>query len=193
MPEAFAQLGQVFSGPGGLGNILKTALTGAGLVGNIMTQQKQNAALNRINYYQKNPAAAAQVIRSLTQPLSQGLTQDVGNNVQGYLGERGLSQSPNITAEVLSQSLAPYQQQNQQTAMQEFMNLLNPANARYGTPSDLSSLFSLWKPAPATGAGPASGGGGNAPTPPFVPQGTDVQSDSPIDIYGGYSGGGVNS
>jgi hypothetical protein len=202
--DAFAQLGQIFqnsSGGANWGNIAKTGLTGFGLIGNILAQQKQNAALNRIAYYQKNPAAAAQQINSLTQPLSQGLTQDVGNNVQGYLAERGLSGSPNVTAEVLAQALAPYQQQNQQTATQEFMSLLNPAGATYGKPGDLSSLLKLWSPATAISS-PTAGPGGQAYNPiyggqPGTPPTFNLPSNNPgappdidaspgLDLFGSY-------
>ena len=201
MADAFAQLGKIFTNPasagGGAnwGNIAKTGLSGFGLIGNILAQKKQEDALNRISYYQKNPAAAAAMVRSLTQPLSLGLTQDVGNNVQGYLAERGLNQSPNITAEVLSQSLAPYQQQNQQQALQEFYNLLNPAGATYGKPMDLTSLMSLFKPLPASSTpAPGTTAGTTPPTFPtdsFSYPGVDPNatygSDSNIDpmaVYG---------
>jgi hypothetical protein len=183
MPQAFGQLGQIFSS-----NPLGGGLGLFGLIGNIMAQQKQNAALNKISYYQNNPAAAAKVISSLTQPLTMGLTQDVGNSVQGYLGERGLSQSPNITAEVLSQSLAPYVQQNQQQAEQEFMGLLNPAGATFQQPANLAPLMKLLYPNP-TGYG---GGVNPGVTPGTTPQtfpGNDYGQPAWGDYYGGSTGG----
>jgi hypothetical protein len=170
-------------------------MTGSGLIGNIMQQKQQNDALNRIKTMQ-NPANASRMIQQLTQPLNSGLVSNVGNSVQGYLGERGLSQSPNITANVLGQSLAPYEQQNQQLALQQFMALLNPTGSSYGKPADLTSLMSLFKPQPSVGANPAGGGtsgpfsypGGSGPggTPPFM--GTDSISDSPIDSSSTYGG-----
>src|ERR1700741_2348097 len=57
-------------------------------------------------------------VRAATQPLSLGLVQDVTSQVSGTLAERGLSQAPGIQATELATALAPYQQQNQQTALQ---------------------------------------------------------------------------
>lgn len=165
--DAIAQIGQAFSklvtnpaSAGGglnLGNILKLGLTGAGTVGDIVSTMKQNQALNKILYYQKNPAAASAAVASMEQPLSQGLTQEVGNNVQGYLAERGLAQSPEETAAVLGQALAPYQQQNQTSAENLFEDTLNPAKAGFGTPSDLTNLLKLWFPSGTATPGMPSG------------------------------------
>jgi hypothetical protein len=160
-----SSLGSAFSGPGGLGNILKTVLTGGGLLGNFLSQRQQQGALNQELKYQKNPALAASKIASLEQPLSQGLIQDVGNSTQGYLAERGLAESPQQSTAVLGQALAPYVQQNQNTAMQEFMALLNPTGAQFSKPTNLASLFSLFNKNPY----PTMGGGA---TPPFTAQGT---------------------
>ncbi len=200
MAEVFSSLGKIFTNPatasgggGGFnwGNLLKTGLGGFGLIGNIMAQNKQNSALNRIDMYQKHPELAAAKISSLTQPLNAGLVSGVGNEVQGYLAERGLSQSPNITAGVLGQQLAPYMQQNQMTAEQLFQNLLNPAGAKYQQPANLSSLFSLFNKPAMTGTGTPAGA-----TPPFFPStsggsfplGQDNTTDSPINWQDAYAG-----
>lgn len=200
--DAFAQLGHLFSSPTGganWGNILKAGVTGMGLIGDIMAQRKQNAALNRIAFYQKNPAAAAAEVRSLTAPLSMGLTENVGNQVQGYLAERGLSQSPNITAATLGEALAPYQQQNQQQALQEFYSLLNPAGATYAAPSNMGDLLKLWFPATATPSHATVGpwkvwgtGGAGTPTFPNLPNTSagvppDISSLPGIDIWDTYT------
>lgn len=180
MPDAIAQIGTFFGGPGGLGNILKTAITGTGLLGNFLGMRQQQDALNTELKYQKNPALAAAKIASLEQPLSQGLIQDVDNSTQGYLAERGEAESPQLSTAVLGQTLAPYIQQNQNTAMQEFFNLLNPAGAKFAQPSNLASLFSLFNKnpypqfpstagggtTPYAGTGPGFWGGVTADTPP---------------------------
>jgi hypothetical protein len=213
MDSIVTALQGAFTGPGALGNILKTGVTAAGGIGDIISQQKQNSSLNQVLQYQKNPALAAQKIAQMTQPLSQGLTQDVGNNVQGYLGERGLSGSPNITASVLAQALAPYQQQNQQLATSQFGQLLNPAGAGFGKPIDWGSLMKLWMPAPKlnpAGTNPASTGpfpnmntagtsGTLNSTPPFFPttgpslsQAAQPPDMSGMDVFSGldsYPGG----
>lgn len=191
MPEAIAAIGPLLGAGGGPGGFLKLLTTGFGLIGNIMAQQQQQSAVNRITSYQKNPAKAAAAINSLTQPLSLGLTQDVGNNVQGYLAERGLSGSPNISASVLAQALAPYQQQNQQTAEQEFFQLLNPLGAQYGKPQNMTNLFSQFNPIPGVGTPTFPGGGGypsgsgGGPYPyPYGSGGDDTSG-------GGGSGSGI--
>jgi len=187
MPDAIASigssLGSVFGGSGGLGNLLKTIITGTGLVGNFINQRQQQGALNTELMYQKNPALAAQKIASLEQPLSQGLTQEVGNSTQGYLAERGLAESPQMSQAVLGQALAPYVQQNQNTAMQEFFGLLNPAGAKFPQNTNLASLFSLFNKNPYPQF-PTTAGGTGA-TPPFVPQGTGITQgpDSFGDAY----------
>ena len=173
MPGALAQLGQIFTNPGGganWGNILKGVLTGGGVLGDILNMRQQQKSLGQTLYYQRHPEAAAARIRSMTQPLSMGLTQDVGNEVQGYLGERGLSGSPNITGSVLAQALAPYYQQNQNTAANAFGELINPAGARFQNPIDMGSLLKLWQPAanvtvpgiPTDPGMSGPGGGGSA-------------------------------
>jgi hypothetical protein len=204
--EAFAMLGNLVNKIGGFGNLLKGGLTGMGAISNILAQRKQAESLNRMLYYQKHPEAAAAKIRSLTEPLSMGLTQSVGNEVQGYLGERGLSESPNITAQVLSQSLAPYAQHNTDVASQLFANILNPAGATFRQPADLTPLLALWnKPAQVNP-------GGTGGTPPFtdpgmyfpsVGAGSDPYASggapaastdatiNPLDTYSGGYGGGV--
>lgn len=168
MPQAFqsimGSLGGLFTNPGGgvnMGNILKAGVTGLGTIGDILTMKKQNDAINQALYYQRNPGAAAAQIAKMTAPLSQGLTESVGNAVQGADAERGLVQSPGIFSADLAQSLAPYQLQEQNMASNTFANLLNPLGARFSQPADLSSLFKLWMP--QTGV-TVPGGSGSTPT-----------------------------
>jgi hypothetical protein len=100
-----------------------------------VNQQKQLAELT------KNPAAYAAKIKALQQDLNPGLVQGVENEVQGYLGERGLSLSPSISAQVLGQALGPYQLQEQELAQRA---LLAPYEIGTGTTNA------------ATGANPGS-------------------------------------
>lgn len=101
-------------------NPLKAALTGIGGLQTILAERKRNAILNQYLDLTNNPEKSAALVRSMTQPLNQNLVQDVGNQTQAYLAERGLSESPQISQAVLSQALAPYEQQNQQTALDEY-------------------------------------------------------------------------
>lgn len=132
--------------------LLTLGAGGAGTVGNIMASNTRNAALNQELAVQKGlmnltPEAMAAGAAKLEQPLSSGLTSSVGNAVQGYMAERGLSQAPGIQAEALSQGLAPYKLQEQQLAMNAFLQKLGlpaQAAARFlptPGPIDLSKLF----------------------------------------------------
>jgi hypothetical protein len=124
MSDELSSLAGFFGGssPGqGLGDLGALGGLGAGLFGNISNAITRSQQLNNINSAEKaasNPTALAAQVASATQPLNQGLVQSVGNTVSGSLAEQGLSQAPGIQATELSQSLAPFEQQNQQTAMQ---------------------------------------------------------------------------
>ena len=170
-------------------NPLKAGLTGIGALQSILAERKRNEILNQYLGLANNPEASAAAIRSMTQPLDQGLVQNVGNQTQAYLAERGLSESPQISESVLSQSLAPYEQQNQQTAMNEYYRNLalglqasNPALLPYEP--DITALLSSWgSPAPATkqplGNLPISGG-----EPDLSSLYPDVNAST--DPFGGY-------
>src|SRR5271156_2649484 len=152
-------LGSFFSNSGGganWGNILKTGALGAGggldLFSDIRNLQQLGFQRNL-----ENPTNAANWIAKATAPLNKGLIQGVGNATQGYLGERGLAESPAVTAGVLSQNLAPYEQQNQQVASNALSQLLG---SRTPYPQvNLGSLMKLFKPTPgwdSTGGAPGS-------------------------------------
>lgn len=153
--DAFSSLGNALSGfftnpnTGGFnwGNLLKSGLGGFGLIGNILSSIKQNQATNAELSYLQNPAKLASAINATTQPLSTALTQDVGNQVQGYLAERGLATSPTIAAATEAQALAPYQLQEQQLAEQGILGTLNPFSNRIGSgATDMGSLMKLFWP-----------------------------------------------
>lgn len=176
-------IGKIFTsipGVGGGGNpiwqtLLKLGTAGAGSIGNILASMKRNDVLNTSLNNQKNlmalannPNALATNISKLERPLSAGLTSSVGNAVQGYLAERGLSESPGIASETLAQGLAPYQQQEQQMAINSYLSTLGlPAQATprflpYPQGTDLSKIFqSLFAKPDALTAG---GGIADSPT-----------------------------
>lgn len=155
--------------------ILGLGSAGAGAIGNIFASNKRNQVLNQqltdqqnLMNIANNPQLLAQNIQSVERPLSNALTASVGNSVQGYLGERGLSQAPGITTEALAQGLAPFQQQQQQMAIQAYLQSLGlPAQAAarflpYPTSTPLNSLFqSLFKNTNGTNNPPFGSGGGN--------------------------------
>lgn len=123
MSDAIAQIGQLFSGAG-LQNLLKVGeigAAGAGLFGNIQNEKARSNQLSQIASSEKtlaDPTALAKQVSAATQPLNSGLVQSVTNSVDANAASQGLSQAPGIQAAELSQALAPFQQQNQNTALQ---------------------------------------------------------------------------
>jgi hypothetical protein len=81
----------------------------------------ENQALQRI--VNTTPTQAGQQINAMTQPLNSQLVSSVSNPVQAYLAERGLSEAPGIQAQTLATALAPFEQQNQQTAAQTWLGM----------------------------------------------------------------------
>jgi hypothetical protein len=127
--EALQSVGNFFGSSGGKGltSLAELGATGAGLFGNISAERQKAQELDYLKKQQNaigDPTKLAQEVASATQPLNRSLVQSVGNQVEGTLAEQGLSQAPGIQATVLSQSLAPFEQQNQQTALQLVMQRL---------------------------------------------------------------------
>jgi hypothetical protein len=147
----------------------KPFLTGFGIVDQILQARQQQDLLNRAMSYQKDPKKLAQLVQQYTQPLNQGLVAGVGNAVQGQMAERGLAQSPAIWSEVAAQSLAPYQQQNQQRALEMALQVMGiPLSAlpylnRGGTGGLAQLIASLpgggGQPSGTAAGVPVSGGG----------------------------------
>lgn len=132
------------------------ALAGAGEIGNIMEERKRLQYQAFVMDLLKNPAKLAAMAAKIQQPLNNGLVQGVTNQVQGDMASRGLSQAPGIFAASESQALAPYVQQNQQTAMNAVLSSLGLPAGTFGKPTDVSGILSLLK------SGGSSGGGGSA-------------------------------
>ena len=126
-----------------VGKILPGALTAGGFINNLLTQRTVNARQNFVENLIKNPVAMQKYIAGFTQPLSKGLTQNVGNEVQGYLGERGLSYSPAISGDVMAQALAPYQQQEQQMGVSAALQSLGMTPGAPGPMSNVSGPLAL--------------------------------------------------
>lgn len=161
--------------------IMQLGTAGAGTVGNILGNRTRNDVLKQQMDYTKmlqnmTPAQMMAQITTLEKPLSQNLINNVGNTVQGQLGERGLAQAPGIYASSLAQGLAPYQLQEQQMAQDAFFKKL-------GLP--ISSRPSPFGPFPATTNTSAiwqslmqnfMGRGGNQ-VPGSVPGGGSITAD----------------
>lgn len=102
----------------------------------------------------KNPQAMQKAGAAYTQPLSAGLTDSVTNQVQAQLAERGLGGSPSALTASLTQGLAPYVQQNQQTGLNALMQSLGIAGAAKPAtlPSvNLSQLMAMFKAGGSSG------------------------------------------
>jgi hypothetical protein len=111
--------------------------TGANLLQDVKKDQYQNYVMNLL----KNPQALAAMVAKLQQPLNNGLTQSVGNQVQGNMAERGLSQAPGVFAGAESQALAPFYQQNQSTATQALLQALGLPPSTFGSPINTSGAW----------------------------------------------------
>ena len=175
MPDALANIGSFFSSDsgGGLLKALEAGMGGAGLIGNILNEKARSDQLGALTNAEKHlpdPTALAKQVAAATAPLNTGLVQGVENQVQGSLASQGLAQAPGIQASVLSQSLAPFEQQNQSTALQLVMQRLGlpleyASTILAGLPKDtnLAPLLALLQNK-GTGTPGATGPTPNLPT-----------------------------
>lgn len=165
--------------------LLTGGMAGAGEVGNILEQKKRMDYQNFVMSLLKDPAKLAQMAAKIQQPLSQGLQQSVGNEVQANMASRGLSQAPGIFAASESQALAPFQQQNQQTAMNAVLQSLGMPAGTFGQPTNMGPAMQLFmnqfktppKTAPAVDPGLTTPGNWAGST-------GDVGTTDPGAIYG---------
>ncbi len=158
LSQAFSSF---FSNPGDL-KLLQTGVAGAGEAGNILQDVKANSYRDFVLGLINNPQRLAALTNQLAAPLSGALTQSVNNRVQGDLASRGLGQAPGIFAASEGQALAPFEQQNQNTALQAILNALQVPAGTFGKGTNLSPLFtSLFSPTskflPGTSTTPAAG------------------------------------
>jgi len=103
--------------------LLGLGTAGAGITGNIMNAITRGQQTSKLQSAEKNlanlsPEALSGMVSKATAPLNQNLVSSVGNLVQADVAGRGLAESPGVFAATESQALAPYQQQNQNTALQ---------------------------------------------------------------------------
>lgn len=136
-------LSSFFSNPAAMKGI-QGGLMGAGEVGNIIEAKKRLDYQNFVMNLLKNPQQLAAMAAKIQQPLNNGLVQSVNNQVQGDMAARGLSQAPGIFAASESQALAPFVQQNQQTAMNAVLQSLGLPAGTFSQPSSMAPLMSLF-------------------------------------------------
>lgn len=123
MSEILGKVGGLFTG-GNLGKTLSVAPVALGEIGNLVTSAQRGGQIDALTKQENaisslSPAALTAMVRSAQAPISQGLRNDVGNSVQADLAQRGLAQAPGIFATTQEQALAPFEQQNYQTALQQ--------------------------------------------------------------------------
>ena len=130
-----------FSNPGDV-KLLQTGIAGAGEAGNLMTSLKANQYRDLVMSLLNNPQRLAAMAAKITQPLNAGLVQATNNQVQGNLAARGLAQAPGIFAANEAQALAPFEQQNSNTALNTIMQALGVPAGTFGQQQNLAPLFS---------------------------------------------------
>lgn len=201
MPEAI----------GSIAPILGIGTAGAGLFGNVMNAITRGKAIGSLESSEKKfanltPEQLSSLVSRATAPLSAGLTQSVGNQVQADVASRGLAESPGVFAATESQALAPYEMQQQQMALQLVLKQLglpieyaDAILAGTGQNANVSQLIAAIMNANKSGSGGSSSSGGglsegdiaklaatlgmpSGGTPPIVSVGTDS----------GPTGGGVD-
>jgi hypothetical protein len=145
--------------------ILGLGTAGAGITGNIMnaiTRGQQTSDLQSAEKKLTNlpPGALAGMVTKETAPLNQNLISSVGNMVQADVAGRGLAESPGVFAATETQALAPFQQQNQGTALQLVLQKLGLpieyANAvinSVGPNADVGKILQMLMQMPKGGVG----------------------------------------
>lgn len=193
MSEAISSIGGALGGGagGGLPTFMKLilgGLTGAGEIGNIMADRQRADLLNKEKANMNlTPQQLSAKVAAATKPLDLGLTQSVGNQVQGMAAERGLAEAPGIFQGMLAQSLAPYYQKNQDDALNLILSQLGiPSRAGSLVPgqTNLSPMLALLIRSMQNGGGGSSGGGAPFPQPLAFP---DLNPTDISAIYGGPS------
>lgn len=192
--DAISNVGQWFSK--NAGTVVPGALAGGGFLSNWLANRRNQQRQNFLTNLAENPAAMSKYVAGFQKPLAAGLTQNVGNQVQGYLGERGLSGTPGVSADVLTQALAPFQQQEQQQAIQEAMGALGNVPGKFGSvpgssTSNLSGILAMLMKGLKPGASsPVASIPGNQDTGLTFPSGGG--SGGPFDLdslMGGFANG----
>ncbi len=164
--QAFSGILNALGGATGITKGLGAVTSLAGLVNQFSLANKEKSALDRSIYYSKHPEAVSNLVTSMTKPLETGLVKGTENIVNASLAEQGLSQAPGIQTQVLSQALAPYQQNEQQMAITEAFKALGlPAETlaaiqKTMRPDDLAAMLKNVLP----GSKSTGGGGGFLPS-----------------------------
>jgi hypothetical protein len=117
MSNTLGNIGSFFKSPSA-GPILSGVNLGVGEIGNLLASNAQDKVANL------TPAQFSARVASAERPIDNSLVQAVNNSVQADMASRGLAQAPGIFAGEEAQALAPYAQQNYQTALNQVMEQL---------------------------------------------------------------------
>jgi|SRR5580692_460543 hypothetical protein len=176
MSDFLGSIGNFFSSSAGKGveTLAGLGATGSGLVGNLLADKQRSDAANLAK---KNanltPQQLGAMVTGATQPLDRSLVQAITGNVDASLAEQGLSQAPGLIATATSQALAPYQQMNQQTALQLVLRKLGlPAEYAATVPQNaqLAPLIAMLFKGFGNNSTPARGGALPETTGPTLDQ-----------------------
>lgn len=168
----------------GLGDIAKLVTGVMGTISNAKQASRSEAISKQMADYAKqmtaianNPQELARRALAVRQPLSTGLLEGVGNDVQAQLAERGLGSSPAQAEQILGQTLAPYEQHAQDVAIQAVMQLLGlpvealgAASKGVPSPADTTGFWKMFQSDPTAGGTgypiiSTPGGYGSTPIP----------------------------
>lgn len=104
--------------------LMGAGVGGAGLIQNWLAARQANQKQKFVQDLITNPQKFNALVAQTEQPLSKGLTSSVERQANAQLAESGMGSSPAVMADVYAQALAPYQQQEQQMAIQSLLSRL---------------------------------------------------------------------
>jgi len=176
MAGLFSGISNFFSSSAGKGlsEIAGIGAAGSGLVGNLLAdKQRSDAAALAKKNANLTPQQLGTMVSGAEQPLNAALVQAVTGNVNASLAEQGLSEAPGLIATATSQALAPYQQMNQQSALQLVLRKLGlPAEYAATVPQNaqLAPLIAMLFKGFGNNSTPARGGAFPETTGPTLDQ-----------------------
>jgi hypothetical protein len=100
------------------------ALTG---VGNLADQIQRYMIMRRL----QDPSQVLKQSQVLGRGLSKGLKRDVGAAVGQEMAQAGLAGAPNLYAQAVTSALAPYRFQEQQNALQQYLEAMRLSEGAY--------------------------------------------------------------
>jgi len=155
MSQVLSTIGDAIGSKGGQ-TLLGLGTAGAGLTQNIIANREAEQKQKLVRDFINNPAKFSAAVSAAEKPLSQGLTSDIARQTDAYGAERGLGSSPAVMRDVYAQALAPYEQNEQQMAINSVLQRLGIyADTPTTKPVDMSSVFKLL----SLGGGGKGGGG----------------------------------